>query len=97
MGGFRDREALTSCADLRFAGDSPAMLIDPSRWELRSSSLTAPTYEDALAARAMKSLRIGGRQAQIKATSGSVVLQIIKLRAIPLSEEFDSAPSSMTP
>lgn len=53
----------------------------------------APTYEDTLATGAAKSLRIGGRQAQIKATVGSVVLQMMNLRAIPRSENPISAPS----
>lgn len=81
-----DRGTGPSFAESQCAGDSSTLLIDPSGRDFRGSSLMASTYEEILVTRAAKRLRIGGRQAQIKATVGSVVLQVINLRASPLPE-----------
>lgn len=89
---FCDGGTELSFAKLRFARDSSTLLIDSSGWGFRRSSLMGLTYEDALAIRLVKSLRIGGRQAQIKATVGSVVLQMMNLRAIPCPKHPVLAP-----
>lgn len=76
---------LSFAAGLHLAGDNSS-LLDPSGWVFRTPSLVALRYEGILPTRALKRLPIVVRQAQIRATVGSVVLQMIKLRAFPLSK-----------